>query len=90
MFYLIARGRIGIPAIPKTELPMAISNCPKTINIIKERSIPDAAETLDSPLVTAMQYSPTIILLVSGQHPEKAFPGHLHALLTEVLKFPVF
>ena len=70
MFYLIARGRIGIPDTPKTELPMA-----------------ETAETLDSPLVTAVQNSPTIILLDSGQ---QGFPGHLYALLTVVVKFPVF
>ena len=65
----MARGRIGIPATPKTELPMTISNCFLAINIITKRSISDAAETLNSPLVIAMQNSPTIILLDSGQHP---------------------
>ena len=56
MFYCImGRGRIGIPATPKTELPKAISNCFLTIDIITKTSIPDAAETLNSPLVIAMQ-----------------------------------
>ena len=86
----MARGRVGIPATPKTEHSMTISNCFLLINMITKRSIPDAAETLNSPLVMAMQNSPTIILLDSGQHPEKVFPGHLYALLIEVVKFPVF
>ena len=91
MFYCImARGRIRIPATPKTELPMTISNSFLARNIITKRSISDAAETLNSPLVIAMQNSPTIILLDSGQHPEKVFPGHLYALSLEVVKFPVF
>ena len=85
-FYIMARGRIGIPTTPKTELPMTISNCFLPIN----RSIPDAAETLNSFLVIAMQNSPTIVLLDSGQHPEKVFSGGLYALLIEVVKFPVF
>ena len=90
MFYCImARGRIGIPATPKTELPMTISNCFLAINIITKRSISDAAETLNSPLVISMQNSPTNILLDSGQHPEKVFPGHLYALLTEVVEVEV-
>ena len=64
MFYsIIARGRIGIPATPKTELPMTISNCFLPINIT-------------TAAMTAMQNSPTIILLGSGQHPEEVFPGH--------------
>ena len=47
MFYCaMARGRIGMPATPKTELPMTISNCFPPINIITKRSIPDAAVTL--------------------------------------------
>ena len=86
----MSRGRIGIPATPKNDLPMTISNCFLAINIITKRSIPDGAETLISPLVIAMQHSPTIILLDSGQYPEKVFPGHLYALLIEVVKFPVF
>ena len=86
----MARGRIGIPAAPKTELSMTISTCFLPINIITERSIPDAAETLNSPLVIANQSSPTIILLDSGHYPEKVFPGHLYALLIKVVKFPVF
>ena len=91
MFYCImARGRIGIPATPNTELPMTISNYFLMTNIITKRSISDAAKTLNSPLVIPMQNSPTIILLDSGQHPEKVFPGHLYALLIEVVKFPVF
>ena len=91
MFYCImARDRIGIPAALKTQLPVIISKCFLTINIITKRSLPDTAETLNSHLVIAMQNSPTIILLDSGQHPEKVFPGHLYALLIEVVKFPVF
>ena len=86
----MARDKIGIPATPKTELPMTISNCFLPINIITKRSIPDAAETINSSLVIAMQNSPTIIMLDSGQHPEKNFPGHLYALLIEVVKFAVF
>ena len=86
----MTRGRIRIPATLKTELPMTISNCFLVIHIITKRSIPNVAETLNSPLMTAMQNSPTIILLDSGQHPEKVFPGHLYALLIEVVKFPVF
>ena len=53
MFCIMARGRIGIPATPRTELPMTISNCFIPIDIIRKRSIPDAAETLNSPLVIA-------------------------------------
>ena len=69
MFYCImARGRIGIPATPKTELPMTISNCFLAINIITKRSVSDDAETLNSPLLIAMQNSPTIILLVTCMH----------------------
>ena len=85
----MARGGIGIPATPKTELSMKISKCFLLINITK-RSISDAGETLNSPLVIAMQNSPTIILLDSGQHLENVFPGHWYALLIEVVKFPVF
>ena len=54
------------------------------------RSIPDVAETLNFPLVTAMQNSPTVILLNLGQHPEKVYSGHLYGLLIEVVKLPVF
>ena len=54
------------------------------------RSIPDAAETLNFPLVIAMQNSPTVILLNLGQHPEKVYSGHLYGLLIEVVKLPVF
>ena len=91
MFYCImARGRLGIHATLKTELPMEISNCFLPINIITKRFIPDAAETLNSPLVITMQNSPTIILLDSGQHLEKVFPSHLCALLIKVVKVPVF
>ena len=54
---VMARGRIGIPATPKTELPMTISNCFFPIDIIRKRSIPDAAETLNSPLVIAILLS---------------------------------
>ena len=86
----MTRGRIGIPATPKNELPMTISNCFFPIDIITKRSIPDAPETLNSPLVIAMQNSPVVILLDSGQHPEKVYPGHLYALLIVVVKFPVF
>ena len=89
-YYIMARGRIGISATPKTELPTRISNCFLPINIITKRSIPDAAETLNSPLVIAMENSPTIILLNLGKHPEKVYPGHLNALLIEVVKFPLF
>ena len=91
MFYCImARDRIRIPATPKTELPVTISNCFLPINIITKRSIPDTAETLNSPQVIAMQNSPSIILFDPGQHPKKVFPVHLYALLIEVVKFPVF
>ena len=45
----MARGRIGIPATPKTELPMTISNCFFPIDITRKRPITDAAETLNSP-----------------------------------------
>ena len=86
----MSRGRIEIPATPKTELPMTISNCFYLIDFIRKRSIPDAAETLISPLVIAMQNSPAIILLDKGQHLEKVYPGHLYALLIVVVKFPVF
>ena len=91
-YVLLHNGQsgIGVPATPKTKLPMTISNCLLAINIITKSSISDATETLNSPLVIAMQNSPTIILLDSGQHPERVFPGHLYALLTEVLKFPMF
>ena len=89
LYGIMARGRIGIQATPNTELPMIISNRFLPINIITKRSIPDAAGTLNSPLVIAMQNSPTIILLDSGQHAEN-FPSHLYALLTEFVKFPVF
>ena len=84
----MVRGRIGIPAAPKTELPMTISNCFFPINIIRKRSISDAAETINSPLVIAMQNRPAVILFDSGQHPEKVYPGHLCALLIVVVKFP--
>ena len=57
MFCIMARGRIGIPATPRTELPMTISNCFIPIDIIRKRSIPDAAETLNSPLVIAILLS---------------------------------
>ena len=82
IFYcIIARDRIGVPSSPKTELPMIVSNWFLPVNIIRKRSISDVADTLNSPLVIVMQNSPTIILLDSGQHPEKFFPGHLYALL---------
>ena len=91
IFYCImTRGRIEVPAAPKTGLSLTISNSFRPINIITKRSILYIADTLKSPLVIAMQNSPTIILLDSGQHPEKVFPGHLYALLIEVVKFPVF
>ena len=86
----MARGRIGIPATSKTVLPMTISNYFLAINIITKKSISDAAATLNSHREKSMQNSPTIILLDSGQHPEKVFPGHLYALLVEVVKLPVF
>ena len=53
----MARVRIGIPATPRTDLPMAISNCLIPIDIIRKRSIPDAAETLNSPLAIAILLS---------------------------------
>ena len=56
-YCIMARGRIGIPATPRTELPMTISNCFIPIDIIRKRSIPDAAETLHSPLVIAILLS---------------------------------
>ena len=60
MFYCImARGGIGTPASPNTDnmtrFSMTISNCFQPMNIITKRSIPDAAETLNSHLVIAMQ-----------------------------------
>ena len=60
MFYCImARGGIGIPASPNTDnmtrFSITISNCFLPMNIIRKRSIPDAAETLNSHLVIAMQ-----------------------------------
>ena len=70
-FCIMTRGRIRTPTTPKIEFPMTISNCFLSINIITKRSIPDVAETLNSLLVIAIQNSPTIILLDSGQHPEK-------------------
>ena len=73
----MARGKIGVPATPKTELPMTIPNC--FLPIPDGRSIPDVADTLNSPLVIAMQNGSTIILLDSDQHPKKVFPGHLYA-----------
>ena len=89
LLYNGERRNWRIPTTPKTELPMTISNCFLPINTITKRSIPDTAETLNSPLVIAMQNSPTIILLGSGQHPEKFF--HVTcALLIKVAKFPVF
>ena len=83
-------GGIGIPTTPKTELPMTIFNCFFPIDIITKRSIPDATETLNSPLVIAMQKIPAIKLVDTGQHPEKVYPGHLYALLIVLVKFPVF
>ena len=56
-YCIMARGRIGIPTTPRTELPMTISNCFFPIDIIRKRSIPDAAETLNSPLVIAILLS---------------------------------
>ena len=59
MFYCImAGGRIGTPATPTTELPVTIYNCFLSINIITKSSITNAAETLYSPLLIAMQSSP--------------------------------
>ena len=87
---IMARGRIRILATPKTEIPMTISNCFIPVDIIRKWSILDAAETLNSPLVIAMQNSSAVILLDSGQHPEKVYPGHLYALLIVVVKFPLF
>ena len=57
MFCIMARGRIGIPATPRTEPPMTISNYFILIDVIRRRSIPDAAETLNSPLVIAILLS---------------------------------
>ena len=56
-YCLMARGRIGIPATPRTEPPMTISNCFLPIDIIRKNSIPDAAETVNSPLVIAILLS---------------------------------
>ena len=53
----MARGRIGIPAIPRTDIPMTISICFILIDIIRKRSFPDSAETLNSPLVIAILLS---------------------------------
>ena len=76
--------------LPKTDLPMTISNCFFPIDIIKKRSIPDVAETLNSPLVIGMQNNPAVILLHSSQHLEKVYPGHICTLERVVVKFPVF
>ena len=86
----MAIGRIGIPATPRTELPMTITNCFLPINIIINRSLPDAAETLNSPLVMAIQNSPTIILLGSGQYLEKKFSRSLVCIVDRSCEFPVF
>ena len=67
-------GSFGVPATAKTELPMTISNCLPPINIFTRRSIQDPAETLNSDQVIPMQNGSTIMLLDSGQHPEKVFP----------------
>ena len=56
-YCIMARGRFGIPATPRTKLPMTISNCFIPIDIIRKRSIPDAAETLNSPMVIAILLS---------------------------------
>ena len=40
------------------------------INLITNRSIPDAADSQNPPLMKSMQNSPTIILLDSSQHLE--------------------
>ena len=57
MFCIMARGRIGILATRRTELPMTISNCFIPIDIIRKRSILDAAETLNFTLVLAILLS---------------------------------
>ena len=56
-YFLMARGRIRIPAIPKTELPMTISPCFFPIDIVRKGSIPDAADTINSPLAIAILLS---------------------------------
>ena len=56
-YYKIARGKIKTSATLKTELPVTISNCCLLINIIKKRSIPDFAVTLNPSLVIAIQKS---------------------------------
>ena len=59
MFYcIITRGRIKTLATSKTELPVTISNCFLPINIITNTTIPEAADTLNLPLVITMQNSP--------------------------------
>ena len=78
----MARGRIRIPAIPRTELPMTISTCFFPIDIVKKRSMPDAAKTINSPLVIATHCCHTVGLIL--------YPGHLYALLIVLSKFPVF
>ena len=50
-YCIMARGRIGIPATPRTELPMTVSNRFIPIDIIRKRSIPDATKTPNFPLV---------------------------------------
>ena len=85
-YCIMTRGRIGIPTSPKTELPVIISNCFLSINIITKPTIPEAPETLTFSLVIPMPNCPTIILLESGQHSKKVFPGHLHALLIQVVR----
>ena len=78
IFYcMMAKFRIGMPATTKTELPMTICACFLPINIITNRPTPDTAETLNLTLVITIQNSPTIILLDSGQHPEKKFSWSL-------------
>ena len=54
----MARSRIVTPATQTTELPVTIHNCFLPINIITKSSITNAAETLYSPLLIAMQSSP--------------------------------
>ena len=58
----MARGRTGIPATPRTELPMTISKCFIPIDIIRKRSIPDATETPNFPLVD----SNTVVILLDS------------------------
>ena len=86
----MSRGKIGTPATPKTELPVIICNYGLQINIIRKKSIPDVAKTLNPSLAISMQNSPNHHAVGLQSNPKKVFPGHMCALLIKVGKFPVF